>query len=77
MKLLFWVAVIVVGVLWLLRSGKSRNKPNAQAGRPEQDNAAEAMVQCAHCGVHLPASEALHNPAGLAFCSHEHRLLHR
>jgi len=77
MKLLFWVVVIVVGVLWLVRNGKSRSKPNARPGGPTQSNAGEAMVQCAHCGVHLHASEALHNPAGLAFCSNEHRLLHR
>ena len=35
----------------------------------------EDMVQCRHCGVHLPRSESL--GAGDAFfCSEEHRRLH-
>jgi uncharacterized protein len=77
MKLLFWLAIIALGVLWLLRSGKSRSKPSAQSKGAAQHDAGEAMVQCAHCGVHVPASEALQNAAGLVFCSEEHRLLHR
>lgn len=31
------------------------------------------MVPCAHCGVHLPASDALVNDAGQRFCSEAHR----
>jgi uncharacterized protein len=36
--------------------------------------ASEDMVQCAHCGVHLPASEALKSGDEL-FCSDDHRRL--
>jgi uncharacterized protein len=32
----------------------------------------EEMVQCAHCGVHFPRSEALQSN-DLYFCSKEHR----
>ncbi len=75
MRVLFWVGILVVVVLWALRMGKARAKPDA--ARHADGGAGEPMVQCAHCGLHLPASEALHNPAGLAFCCEEHRLLHR
>jgi uncharacterized protein len=34
------------------------------------------MLQCAHCGTYVPASEAVRNPAGAVFCSDAHRLLH-
>ena len=36
--------------------------------------AAERMVACARCGVHLPESEAVEGD-GLRFCSDEHRRL--
>jgi uncharacterized protein len=32
------------------------------------------MVQCAHCGVHLPESEAI-TKAGVIFCSQAHASL--
>ena len=31
------------------------------------------MMQCAHCGVHLPRADALMDARG-AFCSEAHRL---
>ncbi|AIY43591.1 hypothetical protein LT85_4433 [Collimonas arenae] len=37
---------------------------------------AEAMVACAHCGMHFPASEAIADASGAVFCSAEHRRLH-
>lgn len=36
----------------------------------------EAMLACAHCGLHFPASEALTNTNGSVFCSIEHQRLH-
>ena len=34
----------------------------------------EAMVRCAHCGVHLPRSRAVGNSRQGYFCTEEHRL---
>jgi uncharacterized protein len=39
---------------------------------PEQLARGEAMLKCAHCGIYLPASEALER-RGLSYCSTEHR----
>lgn len=74
MKLLIWLAIIMI-VVWAWRSNKRRTGKSAaeQAGA----NAAqgEAMVSCAHCGVYLPASEALAQ-GDKQFCSAQHRQLH-
>jgi uncharacterized protein len=32
------------------------------------------MVACAHCGLHLPAAEALPGGQGEHYCSLEHRV---
>jgi len=50
-----------------LRSGEAPTPPEASSNRPV------AMVPCAHCGVHLPGSDALVNEAGQPFCSEAHR----
>jgi len=31
------------------------------------------MVRCAHCGLHLPAADALAGPDGAVYCSAAHR----
>ncbi|HRH06612.1 MAG TPA: PP0621 family protein [Burkholderiaceae bacterium] len=81
MKFLVVFAVILLGV-WLWRNNRKemlqgRNDEMMQAKTrtpPKQQ-----MVSCAHCGVHLPQSEALPSPDGLGgapwFCSAEHRKL--
>ncbi len=40
------------------------------------EGAADKMVACAHCGIHLPQSEALHGADRRPYCSEEHRSLH-
>lgn len=35
--------------------------------------AAHSMVRCAHCGLHVPETEAVQD-GGRYFCSNEHRL---
>ena len=42
--------------------------PPASAG-----GTAEKMVSCAHCGIHLPQSEAVGGARALHFCSDDHR----
>lgn len=72
MKFLAWLLLGVL-VIWAIRSKKS----TIRTEKPEVPrlNEPEMMVQCAHCGVHFPASEAV-SQAGLSFCSEDHRQLH-
>lgn len=72
MKLLAWLLLVIL-VIWALRSKKAGiAKKMAEAQYPDTP---ELMVKCAHCGVYLPASEAI-TQAGELFCSEEHRHLH-
>jgi uncharacterized protein len=64
---LFLVAVFVL--LWLLRGGMSRRSQPGSSSRP---GAAQTMLACAQCGVHLPRDEALPGRGGV-FCSEAHR----
>jgi uncharacterized protein len=78
MKLLIWGVIIVAIIMLLMRGNKagesrsSRDATSSSGGRM----GAEPMVQCAQCGTHLPASEALPSPNGLTFCSEAHRKQH-
>jgi uncharacterized protein len=72
MKFLLWLAIAVLFVMWLTRGKKA--PPAPRPASPEDE--AESMLQCAQCGVHLPASEALRDADGRAFCSEAHRLQH-
>jgi uncharacterized protein len=74
MKFLLVIAVVVL-VLWLARGARGpavRQRREAPRGKPP---ALEEMVRCAHCGVHLPRSEALPGRGGL-FCGSAHRTEH-
>jgi uncharacterized protein len=67
----------VVLLLWLVLGRGARRRAaerrRAQAPRaPGRTPAVEGMVACAHCGVHLPAGEALQRGA-LCYCSAAHR----
>lgn len=74
--------VIVVAVLWLMRMGRTgetdaKSARDAARGAAPRQRAAppQEIVACAHCGVHLPRSEALPGPAGRLYCSESHRQL--
>ena len=64
-KFLLLLAVIAVAGWWLFGSAAC---PRARDELP----APEGMLRCAHCGVHLPESEALRE-RGRAYCSAAHR----
>ena len=80
----YLLVLLVVGVgLWLLsarmRAGSkdSREAEGPQtgdrpagAGRPSAE-VVSPMVTCSHCGVHLPADEAVYAD-GRAYCSAAH-----
>jgi len=71
LRLLVWLALICAG-WWLLRK---RARPAAPPPPPARAPArAEPMVDCAHCGLHLPASEAVRDDAARAYCCPEHRV---
>ncbi|HEX7642234.1 MAG TPA: PP0621 family protein [Burkholderiaceae bacterium] len=81
MRLLIWLIVGLAVVVWLKRflaraAHQEQHGGAGQAGVPRQRQS-EAMVQCAHCGVHFPASEALAGADGAVYCSTEHRQLAR
>ncbi len=64
----FLILVVALFVLiWLLRGALSGRK----RGRPESPEPRAELVQCAHCGVHLPRMEA-RSAGGRHFCSEEH-----
>lgn len=69
-RLLFWIALIVLVVMALRSKARSvMREQQPAAPKPEPD--AEKMACCAHCGVHFPASEAV-RADGLDYCSPAH-----
>lgn len=67
-RLIFLIAIAAAVYLLI----KSFRKGSVKKEGP----AAEDMVRCAHCGVHLPKSESIQTE-GLFFCSAEHRDAYR
>jgi uncharacterized protein len=70
-KFLLLIVVIAVA-LWMLKS-KARGRGDA-ARPPQPPDGPQAMLACAHCGVHLPQADALMDAGGRPFCSDAHRL---
>lgn len=77
MKFVVLLIVVVGGLLWLAMG--RRKRPTDKAAKPDAAKTAapgtpQAMLACAHCGVHLPSADALRDAAGDAYCSDAHRL---
>ncbi len=69
MSRLFFLMAIVVAIYLLVRSyGKNASQQDHAAPK----DAAEDMVRCAQCGVHLPKSESM-LVGGNFFCGAAHR----
>jgi uncharacterized protein len=76
MKYLLVLAVVAVA-FWVWRNNRLQNKGAAAkvpTKKAAQDTLAQPqpMLQCATCGVHLPAGEALAGRQG-SYCSAAHR----
>lgn len=66
--------LVVLGFVlawWVLK----KYRRSLTRGESPRVGAAEDMVRCAHCGVHLPRSES-HISGDQNFCSEEHLRLH-
>jgi uncharacterized protein len=73
----FLLIVLVVGVLLWLLFGRRRGPPpdsGAKKNGAKGDAAPQAMIACAHCGVHLPRGDALPGADDRWFCSEAHRI---
>ena len=72
----FLLLLVVLGVAALMLTTRSRGPSEPPAGRRGRRMAppGEAMVACAHCGLHLPQSEAVVDAGGRPYCSEAHRL---
>lgn len=68
----YLLLLVVIGVVFLLLQ-KSKRKPPPDAARGKPPGAA-TMLSCAHCGLHVPASEAVLDAVGRPFCGEAHRL---
>jgi len=75
-KFLLLLVIALIVVVWLMQ-GKKASKPTgaSTAASTTPTDSGERMIQCAHCGVHVPASESVSNAGGVVFCSEEHRRL--
>ncbi|MBT2302647.1 hypothetical protein J7E70_19555 [Variovorax paradoxus] len=74
MKYLLVLAVVFVAI-WLWRKNRRdemRSRPPPPRATPAV-GAPQAMVRCAHCGLHLPAADAISGPDGAVYCSAAHR----
>lgn len=73
-RILFFVLLAIAAYAawtWLRRSAP-RNGPGASGAASTRTETPQAMISCAHCGLHLPQQEAL--PMGERFyCCEEHR----
>ena len=69
-RLLLWAALGVVA--WLMLRPKRHVSPPRGAATNATNASPETMVDCAACGLHFPASEAIRDGARL-YCCTAHR----
>jgi len=72
----YLIVIVVVGVLLWAMLGRGRRVGGGGSGAAPKKTAAEpvAMLECAHCKVHLPKSDARFDAAGRPYCGDAHRV---
>ena len=70
-RILLWVVLGFVA-WWMLRPRRAA-PPRATSRGPAATAPPEAMVDCASCGLHFPASEAVRDGAARLYCCAAHR----
>jgi uncharacterized protein len=76
MKYLLVLLVIAIG-LWMLNKrlrGPGSSRPPAGGREGAKSQAPAAMLECAHCGLHLPAADAV-SDGDHVYCGEAHRRL--
>ncbi len=71
------VVLVVAFVLWMMLvrgRGDGDRGDGREKKRRQPPHDAQPMVECAHCGLHLPAGEAV-VAGSQVFCSEAHRTL--
>lgn len=72
----YLLVLFVIGVaLYVWRANRKADRETvAPPPAPAQPISPAQMLACAHCGVHLPASDAVTGRSG-SYCSVDHRKL--
>jgi len=73
-KLLLWAFLILLALIAMRLVARRTSPPPRSVARHDASSQPESMVRCAHCGIHLPRSEAL-LVDGQIWCSEEHAQL--
>jgi uncharacterized protein len=68
------ILIVILAVIWLMRRGSASRHGRKRQARPNGASQVRPMVECAHCGVHLPADEAVIGSEGRTYCSEAHRV---
>lgn len=76
MKYLLVVTVVLVA-FWIWRNNRRQEQADAAQHRQRRQQAKTAampvrMVACAHCGTHLPETDAVSGAGGF-YCNDDHR----
>jgi uncharacterized protein len=70
----YLLVIFVVGVLLWSMVGRERRASPPPPRRAAPPRLPVEMIECAHCGVHLPQTEALFDVGGRPYCSDAHRV---
>lgn len=70
------VFFVVFFAIWLWRKNRRDELRARQAAEPRPApkavGAPQDMLRCAHCGLHLPAADAVRGARGGMYCSQAH-----
>lgn len=70
----YLLVLVVVGFLVWMLTARSRQSKQGGAPREGRNEAPKSMARCAHCGLHLPAADAVVEGSRV-YCSESHRRL--
>lgn len=70
MRLLFWLALVVLVIFALRKKGQrlSQSEAPLSTKSSDQNGPSETMVCCERCQVYIPSSEAVHRGSKVYCC---------